>query len=198
MLAAATELMWQQSMGTVSVEAICDKAEVKKGSFYHFFPSKEALVLSVLDAHWGARKPSLDALFSPTVPPLERLRRYFHSVYERQLDAKKRYGRYLGCFYTAVGMDCQSPLVEARVQEILIHYTRYYESALHDAASHSDMPVAQLRKLVREKAASLFAYMEGALAQARMRDDASLIRDLERNAFAFLGIELQRGVAAEL
>ncbi|MEJ0000093.1 MAG: TetR/AcrR family transcriptional regulator [Verrucomicrobiota bacterium] len=37
---AAHGLIWSYSSGAVTIEAICDRARVKKGSFYYFFDSK--------------------------------------------------------------------------------------------------------------------------------------------------------------
>ena len=45
-------LLWSDGYAGVSVDRICKEAGVKKGSFYHFFPSKEDLVLEALDALW--------------------------------------------------------------------------------------------------------------------------------------------------
>src|SRR2546423_4144499 len=64
------DLIWTESYGSVTVDAICERARVKKGSFYHFFRSKDELVIAALDAHWEARKPTLDNLFAPPRPPL--------------------------------------------------------------------------------------------------------------------------------
>jgi len=183
-LAAATVLLWQQSLGTVSVDAICEAAEVKKGSFYYFFKSKDDLVLAALDAHWKKRKPQLDALFSKKHPPLERLRGYFLSVIARQRELKKLHGRFLGCFYCTVGMDNSSPIVRRRVQQILGHYTRYYSEALVDARAEGLVHVHDIKRT----AESLFAYMEGVLTQARLRNDGRLISNLSDSAFEFIGI----------
>lgn len=184
---SAIELIWQDSLGSVAVDAICEHAGVKKGSFYHFFVSKDALVVAALDAHWESRRPILDKIFSPQVPPLDRLRKYFHYVFTRQTELKQRFGRFVGCFYTSVGMGAakQNPLIAEKVQEILANYTRYYESALREAAAEGLIPTRD----VRARANSLFAYMEGVLAQARIRDDPAMIRTLGSSAFAFLGIE---------
>src|SRR3954470_16029242 len=92
LIEATIDLLWTESYGAVSVDAICERAKVKKGSFYHFFKSKDELVISALDAHWEARKPSLDQLFAPTRPPLDRLRAYFASVNERQMELAKKFG----------------------------------------------------------------------------------------------------------
>src|SRR5262245_2858851 len=74
LLDATIELVWRESYGAVSVDAICERAGVKKGSFYHFFDSKSALVAEALTHHWETLRPSYDQIFSPTVAPLERLR----------------------------------------------------------------------------------------------------------------------------
>jgi TetR/AcrR family transcriptional repressor of nem operon len=188
LLDAGIDLIWQQSFGTVSVDAICERAKVKKGSFYHFFRSKDDLVLAALDAHWDLRRANLDRLFSPTVPTLQRLRTYFASVYARQMETRARYGHVLGCFYSAVGMECgsENPLIRRRCSEILGNYERYYESALRDAAAAGEVPVDMD---VRQKARALFAFMEGVLSQARIADDMDLIRGLASSAMQFLGVE---------
>ncbi|HSH94300.1 MAG TPA: helix-turn-helix domain-containing protein, partial [Roseimicrobium sp.] len=40
---AAQNLIWERSYGATSVDDICAKADVRKGSFYHFFRSKSEL-----------------------------------------------------------------------------------------------------------------------------------------------------------
>ncbi|HZS37565.1 MAG TPA: TetR/AcrR family transcriptional regulator [Polyangia bacterium] len=193
LIEATIELTWQD--GTVSVDAICERSQVKKGSFYHFFKSKDELVIAALEAHWASRKPHLDRIFSPTVLPLERLRAYFAYVFQRQKELKAKHGQFVGCFYTTVGMSCapQSPAIAEKVQEILANYTRYYESALRDAVARGD--IGNRRHDVVARAKNLFAFMEGVLAQARLQDDAEIIRTLGASAFAFLGIEEPRAAA---
>lgn len=183
-LAATIDLIWTGSYGAVSVDAICEAAGVKKGSFYHFFRSKDELVIAALDAHWQARKPSLDGLFSPTVPPLERLGSYFDNVYQRQLDLAQKYGRPPGCFYCKLGLEvAKGSEIGRKVQDILANYTKYYESALRDAAAEG-LRISD----IGGKARALFAFMEGVLAQASIHDDAEIIRDLRKSAFQFLGL----------
>lgn len=52
--AALCELMWQQSYGRVTNDAIYKHAGVKKGSFYHAYPDKAALALEALEYFWKA------------------------------------------------------------------------------------------------------------------------------------------------
>lgn len=186
LIRAATDLIWVDGYAALTVDGVCERADVRKGSFYHFFESKERLVLAALDAHWARRRPALDALFSPSLPPLERLRRYFASVLERQLDHQARTGQLLGCFFNAVAVGAaqQSPEIVHKVQEIFATYERYYESALLEAAARGELAAGD----VRGKARSLFAFMEGVLAQARIQGDPELIRTLGPRAFELLGI----------
>ncbi|HSG31720.1 MAG TPA: TetR/AcrR family transcriptional regulator, partial [Thermodesulfobacteriota bacterium] len=37
---SAIQLLGTRSYNSVGVQELCEHAEVKKGSFYHFFPSK--------------------------------------------------------------------------------------------------------------------------------------------------------------
>ena len=53
-LAAAKELFLARGYAATTVDAICEKAELTKGSFYYSFDSKEDLGIAVLD--WSLRR----------------------------------------------------------------------------------------------------------------------------------------------
>src|SRR6202008_1012939 len=89
---AAMDLMWRNSYSTVSVDAICERAGAKKGSFYYFFKSKSELASDALEAEWKKKKTDMDAIFSPTVPPLERFDRYFDFVHDRLAEVQQKCG----------------------------------------------------------------------------------------------------------
>lgn len=184
LVAATIDLLWTESYGAVSVDAICDRARVKKGSFYHFFKSKDDLVIAALDAHWQGRQPTLETLFARSRPPLERLRAYFESVYERQLELAKKFGRPPGCFYCKLGIEVsQGTEIGRKVQSIMAAYVAYYESALVGAAAEG-WPLVD----IPGKARALFAFMEGVLTQARINDDYEIMKNLGKSAFRFLGL----------
>jgi TetR/AcrR family transcriptional repressor of nem operon len=183
---AAIDLVWPASYAAVGVDAICERAGVKKGSFYHFFSGKDELMVAALDAHWESRREVFDRIFSPSVAPLERLRTYFTHVHDRQMMVRKKYGRVLGCFHNSVATECiqATPSVAAKVHEILTTFKRYLETTLRDAQAAGDMrrgdPAADARML--------FACVEGALTQARIDDDPAILRGLGVACFALLGI----------
>src|SRR3979411_3514161 len=93
---AALYLTWHNSYGTTSVDAICERAGAKKGSFYYFFKSKSELAAAALEAEWNKKKADMDAMFSPTVPPLERFERYFDYVHDNLAARQKQCGSILG------------------------------------------------------------------------------------------------------
>jgi len=184
LIQAAIDLIWTSSYGSVSVDAICERADVRKGSFYHFFASKDELVVAALDVHWATRRPLLDDIFSASRPPLERLARYFAYVVERQTAVKSSYGRVLGCFHHSVGSECvQRPTeIAAKAQEIIVSLRRYLETALRDAQAEGRVPPGD----PAVEAKNLFAYIEGALVQARVHDDLEVLRRIPDTAFALI------------
>src|SRR5919198_695061 len=94
---ALSELIWVGSYGSTTIDQICEKAGVKKGSFYHFFDSKADLAVAEIDANWEKPRPAIDEIFSPPVPPLDRLRKYCEHGYQMQAEIKGRCGYVLGC-----------------------------------------------------------------------------------------------------
>ena len=84
LLQVGFDLIWDSSYGSVSVDDICKRAGINKGSFYHFFPSKADLVVAAYQEAWSETKPELDRIFSPQVPPLERLHLLCRHIYDMQ------------------------------------------------------------------------------------------------------------------
>src|SRR5277367_6556584 len=52
LLAAGFELIHARGFAASGVKDITDAADVPKGSFYAYFPSKEAFAATILDAYW--------------------------------------------------------------------------------------------------------------------------------------------------
>ncbi len=48
LIAAATKLFYRKGFSAVGTKEICQEAEVNKGTFYHFFPSKVSLAREAL------------------------------------------------------------------------------------------------------------------------------------------------------
>ncbi|HSI84749.1 MAG: TetR/AcrR family transcriptional regulator [Candidatus Methylacidiphilales bacterium] len=185
LLEAAIELMTETSYATVTVDAICEHAGVKKGSFYHFFSSKSDLAVCALEADTQERRPRLDAIFSPTVPPLDRIRTYCQLFYEKQAEAKAKSGHVPGCPLFSLGTEMcrQDPHIRRKVQECLDIRAKYLGSAIRDAAEEGLVPKSDTEM----KAKSLLAYFEGVLTQARIHNDLSVVKELQYGALELIG-----------
>src|SRR5436190_12543231 len=86
---AALDLIWEESYGAITIDDICKRAEVKKGSFYYFFDSKATLATAALERMWTEDwRPRLDAQFSSSIDPLTRLTAYLDGLYPRQTELK--------------------------------------------------------------------------------------------------------------
>src|SRR5882724_3792265 len=94
---AALELMWEESYGAVTIDDICTRADVKKGSFYYFFKSKSELAVAALERMWlETSKPRMDSMFSPSIEPLTRITSYLEHIHEFQAEIKAKHGKVLG------------------------------------------------------------------------------------------------------
>ena len=191
---AVSELIWSGSYGSTTIDHICEKAGVKKGSFYYFFDSKSELAIEAIEARWQDRRAELDAIFSPMNPPLDRLRKYCESSYEFQREIKNKYGRVLGCPLFALGAEVctQEAALSKKVEEILNYNRKYIESAIRDAHTAGVIKAPD----PAAKAGMLQAYCEGLLTQARIQNDVEVLREAVRGWFAILGVKESEVVAA--
>lgn len=183
---AAFELVWTQSYGAVTIEDICRKAGVKKGSFYYFFDSKEQLAVAALDRLWNDDwKPKMDAIFSATVEPLERLKAYLAGIYPRSIETKARFGRMIGCPVASVGseMGTQECNVCSKIREILGRKRRYVESTIREAMADGSIETGDPVK----RTVVLVSFIEGMVAQARTMNDPEILKDLRE-----MGLEILR------
>src|SRR5262245_29733469 len=142
LMTAALDLMWEESYGAVTIDDICKRADVKKGSFYYFFDSKARLAVAALEKLWRDDwKPKMDARFSPSVEPLERIRTYLEHVYVTQSEVKKTTGKVLGCPVFCVGCEVSTQEVDvsAKVREIVARKRKYLESAIRDAVAEGSI-----------------------------------------------------------
>jgi TetR/AcrR family transcriptional repressor of nem operon len=187
LMEAVRELIWTGSFGSTTIDQICERAGVKKGSFYYFFDSKADLAVAALDEESQRRRPDLDAIFSPTVPPLERLKKYCEYGLQFQTEMCKKYGCVLGCPLFSLGAEVstQEDKLQKKIQEMLDQKRRYLETAIRDAhaAGLIDAPDAAA------KARALFAYYQGTVTAARIENCLDVLRDAIRGTYDWLGVK---------
>jgi TetR/AcrR family transcriptional repressor of nem operon len=74
LIEAAVFLFWENGFAGTGVAEILARAKVNSGSFYHFFKSKEALLLAVLDWYLMGLEPYvMQPAFAQSPDPVERV-----------------------------------------------------------------------------------------------------------------------------
>ena len=150
-----------------SVQDITEEAGVPKGSFYNHFASKEALGAEIVDLYaegGGLREMLKDS----SVPPLERLRRYYAKLTKMYRKLEFAQGCLLGNFSAEVSDEV--PLVRDRLLALYRRWTDEIAEVIAEAQAlgqvSAEMPAPEL-------AAFLLDAYEGAVLRARVEQDAA-------------------------
>jgi TetR/AcrR family transcriptional regulator, transcriptional repressor for nem operon len=110
------------------------------------------------------------------------------------VELKCHCGCVLGCPLFTLGAEVcnQEEALHKKIKEILGQYHTYIESAIRDAHTHGliDAPDAAA------KARMLFAYSEGLLTQARILNDAEVLREMGDGMMGILGVRKDARKAA--
>jgi TetR/AcrR family transcriptional regulator, transcriptional repressor for nem operon len=185
---AALDLMWEESYGSVTIDDICQRADVKKGSFYYFFKSKAELAVAALEKLWTDEwQPNLDRAFSSSIDPLARFTGYFDAIYQSQLETKKKYGKVLGCAVCAVGSEVSTQEVDVAgaVRAMMAKKLKYYESSIRDAVAQGVIEPCD----PTQEALALLGLLQGLISQARIMNDPEILRRLPDMAFGLLRVK---------
>jgi TetR/AcrR family transcriptional regulator, transcriptional repressor for nem operon len=190
---AVLDLIWSGSYGSTTIDHICEKAGVKKGSFYYFFDSKAELAMEALETSWQSHRVVLDGIFSATVPPLSRLKQYCDFTYKIQREIKLKWGRVLGCPQVTLGSEIctQENALQKKIQSCMDQKRKYLESAIRDAHAAGLIVAPD----AAAKARMVFAYYEGSLTQARIQNDVEVLRETASGMFAMLGVKDKKALA---
>lgn len=182
---AAYDLIWEYSYGAVTIDAICERAAVKKGSFYYFFTSKSDLAVAAIDAWWVERETVLKEIFRPDLAPLDRLRDYMEFIAERQYRSFESTHQVLGCPLFALGAEIctQDERIRGRVHGILNCLGSYFEEAIRDAQAFGQIKGTD----AAQKARTLLFYYAGVLTHARIENNPAAIRTLSSDILAIIG-----------
>lgn len=80
-LDAAQRIIYTRGYEQMSVQDILDELKISKGAFYHYFPSKQALLTAIIDRMLEEAKQFIFPIVDdPQLSALEKLHRYFSTV----------------------------------------------------------------------------------------------------------------------
>lgn len=190
LLETAHELIWRNSYGSVSVDGICEKANVKKGSFYHYFPSKADLAMASIDWWMTNTIPFLDDIFSPSRHPINRFTLLIDFIYEKQEDMRIEFGQVCGCPFITIGSElaAQDEIIGAKISAITQQKMTYYQNALRDMIA---MGLIDEKTNVELKAEEIYAFITGNMMLARIKNDLKFMKtSLKPSLMSLIGVEL--------
>jgi TetR/AcrR family transcriptional repressor of nem operon len=99
LIRTAARLFLTRSYQGVGVDQLCAAADIRKGSFYHFFASKVELAKAVIDYHAAALWAGMDAAAAATgdTPPDRLLHEVAEVIGAIQTGLEDRFGHVVGC-----------------------------------------------------------------------------------------------------
>jgi TetR/AcrR family transcriptional regulator, transcriptional repressor for nem operon len=186
LLSTATELIWENSYGSISVDDICQRAGVNKGSFYYAFKTKSDLAVAAFEQAANAKRPIMDEIFSSQEPPLERLNAYCDRVVNDQLEKYRSFGRVLGCPFASVGceLSTQDEAIRKKTEEISERVIRYLAGAIRDAVAEGSIRTDDPAQLAREA----YFYVTGVLTTAKIQNSPETLSRLKPGLCRMFGI----------
>jgi TetR/AcrR family transcriptional regulator, transcriptional repressor for nem operon len=194
LLSTAIELIWENSYGSISVDDICERAGVNKGSFYYAFKTKSDLAIAAYDEFSKNKRPFMDRIFSSQEPPLVRLGNYCDKVVDDQLAKYQSFGRVLGCPFVSVGceLSTQDEGIRRKVEEIADQAVRYLTGAIRDAVAEGSIRTDDPAQLAKEA----YYFVVGVLTQAKIQNDPETLKRLKSGMTKILGVRLQESIPA--
>lgn len=172
LIEAGAAIIHRQGYGGTGIQQVLDACGVPKGSFYHFFKSKEAFALAVLDfqaERLGAIVGPL--LTDPTRLPLQRLAAFFDY--------------FLGCYSDAASQPCPCGCPIGNLVQELASSNPAFRQRLDAILSGAEGLLAQVLSEARERgevsarldpqetACFIAASWQGAILRMKAVGDAS-------------------------
>jgi TetR/AcrR family transcriptional repressor of nem operon len=170
LLNAASDLLWEKSYHSVTLDEVCARAGVRKGSLYHFFDSKISVASAALQHFWETlAKPAYERHFSTAIPPLARIICFLDWLQYLQREKHRKVGKILGWPFFTLGCElgAREPAIARRLCDVESAEHRYFESAIRDAIAQEIIEPC----VARAEAISLRAAVAGILGRARILDE---------------------------
>ncbi|HET6566009.1 MAG TPA: TetR/AcrR family transcriptional regulator [Xanthomonadales bacterium] len=175
-LHAALHLFHRNAFQAVGINAICAQAGVVKGSFYHFFPSKTALLAAVLEELSGQQRQMYEQAQERGETGRERIVAYIGIWLDQAEEQKAEYGQVLGSGLgvLAAELSCSDPealtLIRSGLGEIQSQLRRLVRHGIEDGSIASSVePV--------HTAYALLALLQGLSTLGRASNQPELMRE---------------------
>lgn len=165
------KLMHQHGYNATGVAQILQAAEVPKGSFYHFFGSKEEFAAAALDRYAAERaERSAGVLNDAATSPLKRLRGYFVGLAK----IAGQHGPIPGCMLGRFSLEiaAESPQMRKRISASFARWQHAIAAVVAQAVTEKELPADTNAEAL---AGFLLNSWEGALLRSQAdKSDAPL------------------------
>lgn len=164
LIRCGTEMLTEHGFVSTGIDPVLRRAGVPKGSFYHYFDSKEAFGQAVIESYAAYFARKLDRLLGDvSILPLARLRAFV-------ADARQGMARYdfrRGCLVGNLGQEVGglSEIVRVRLEAIFSDWEARVAACLREAQARGELAAeADCRQL----AAFFWIGWEGAILRAKL------------------------------
>ncbi len=161
-------MLLEHGYNDLGIQALLERTETPKGSFYHHFKDKEDFALRVVDQYMEQVHAGLDAcLTDQGRPPLERARHFF----ELTQKSYRKQG-YLGCLLGGLGQELSgvSEVFRRRIAGCFTVIAERLAVCLEEARNGGDLPADSD---TRRMASLLVDCWEGAALRSRLQGNAA-------------------------
>lgn len=166
-------MLLRQGYHALGIAVVLEATKTPKGSFYHHFKSKEDFGLQVIDLYMEGVHAGLDqCLGNKSLPPLQRVRRFFEAT-----EKKYRDEGYLGCLLGGLGQELSgiSEVFRRKVEQCFSEIARRIAACLQEAIKQGDLPKKTNPQIMAELLVNCW---EGAALRTRMRRDPAPLREM--------------------
>lgn len=164
---AAMELFWLKGYNSTSVADLLSRTQLNSGSLYHVFPSKQDVLVGVLEAYRdGIEEMLLEPAWGGVDDPIEKIFALLNGYRTMIVETDCTYGCPIGSL--ALELHEPDPQVRALIAQNFENWTNAIEKCL--AAAGKRLPP---RTDKRALAQFVLTAMEGGVMQARTHRDVA-------------------------
>ncbi|MDO9309534.1 MAG: TetR/AcrR family transcriptional regulator [Deltaproteobacteria bacterium] len=179
-IAKGTEMISLYGYNATGIDAVLKQVNVPKGSFYHYFGSKEDFGLAVIDRFAERYRQRLETFLDDVeVTPLNRIRNYLESGLARF--AQNQCAK--GCLIGNLGQELadQNERFRSRLDEIFQSWKVHFAACLREAQGVGELAPDLDVNII---AGFILSGWEGAILRAKVMKSPQPMRDFIETLFS--------------
>lgn len=182
LIQAGAKAMLAKSYHAVGIQEVLSKVDVPKGSFYHYFNSKEDFGVAIIK-YYGEQltKSITERLSSEKLSPRERLQEYFFAV--RDYYSKLGYGQ--GCLVAKLATEVarSSPCMRIALKDEFDRWSNLFTACVYEAQQAGEIAEEYVPE---ELAEFIYTSWEGALIRMLVNQDNSSLDNFIKHIFTYV------------